>query len=316
MKHDLAPLDAADAEGALVLALRSLAQALPERDAFTLAWRGVAVTVAYTRGSAASLSVRAHYPTVPTGTVLTGHLRAVRPMAIELRPERGDDRAAKRTGVSVEAQTGDAEFDATVYVDTPSPPDVARRVLAARALRAAALEVLAVGVSELVLDDDARCVHVRLATPAHFAAWGLEPERLLDRVVDLAKHAPPVEALYGSHHSAAPPVSTGALMAVFAASAPVAIGSYLSLLPGVCRGPCMAGGCELLVLNDPLCWRPHAIGLALGLAGWVVALLTLGRRLRGRSDSHRARVTFAAASLCAALAAGEALGVIAAWWRP
>lgn len=316
MKHDLAPLDAADAESSLVHALRSIAQAPPDRDAFTLAWRGVTLSVSYSSGSASSLSVRAHYPTVPTGTVLTGHLRAVRPMAIALRPEGDDDRAAKRRGVAVETQTGDPEFDAAVYVDTPTPPDCARKVLASRAARAAALEVLAVGVSDLVLDDDELAVHARLAERAHFEAWGLEPTRLLDRMVDIVRHVPPVETIYGGRYAPAQPVSTGSLMAVFAVSAPIALVSYLALLPGVCRGPCTAEGCELLVLNDPLCWRPHAIGLSLALVAWVTALFTLGRRLRGRSDSHRARVAFAAASLCAAVAAGEALGVVTAWWRP
>ncbi len=314
MSHDLAPLDAPDPESHLVQSLRRMAGARDEADAFTVSWRGVAVEVSYTSGSGSSLSLRVRYPSVPTGTALTGHLRAIRPMAIELRPERDDDRAAKRKGVSVEAQTGDAAFDAEVYIDTPTAPDTARRVLASPEARAAALELLRTGVSDLVLDDAEHAIHVRVFATAHFEAWGRHPTRLLDLLAAIAAHVPPVEAIFGRYHDAAPSVANGSLALAGVVGGVLAGLCMFALLPGVCRGSCDSEGCELLVTNDPLCWQPHALGLTLAAVMWLTAQLTLARRFRGRSDSHRARATFALVSLFAAVPAGAVCGMVLVWW--
>src|SRR6185369_13478406 len=47
-------------------------------------------------------------------------LSALRPLAIELRREGDADVEAKDTGLSVEWQSGDAEFDRDVYVTSPT----------------------------------------------------------------------------------------------------------------------------------------------------------------------------------------------------
>jgi hypothetical protein len=71
-------------------------------------------------------------------------LEAVRPLDIELRPEKPADWQAKSSGLSVEWQSGDSEFDAAIYVQTPTTnphilaavlgPEVRSAVLALREL--------------------------------------------------------------------------------------------------------------------------------------------------------------------------------------
>ncbi len=309
----LLPLDTPDAEARVVSALRVLAGAAADRDAFTFTRQGVAVTVTYLSGSSTSLSLRAHYPSVPTGTPLTGHLRAVRPMALALRPEVDSDRRAKRRGISVETQTDDALFDTEVYVETPSPPEVARRVLAEQALRDAVRELLRVGVGSLVIDDDHQSVHVQLTARTHFEAWSSRASLLVDLFTTVARLCPKVETRYGDEHPAPPGASTAPLAAVALVATVAMVGCILTLPPDVCRGPCTPEGCPLLVFNDPRCWQPHAMGLTLAAMMWVGAQVFIGRRLVGRSDSHRLRTAFAIASACAAIPVGEVVGMVTLW---
>jgi hypothetical protein len=97
---------------------------------FVVDHAGWVIEVNYTCGSSAGLTLRAPYDhparTASPERALGGYrgavrpLMAARPLDIELRPEGRGDVAAKQQGLSVEWQSGDAAFDAAIYVSTPT----------------------------------------------------------------------------------------------------------------------------------------------------------------------------------------------------
>jgi hypothetical protein len=91
-------------------------------------------------------------------TTLTGP----RPLRIELRSETRVDQMAKNEGVSVEWQSGDADFDRAVYVDSPvADAAILARVLDVEA-RGGVLALFALGFTEVEIDDAHGLVVARL----------------------------------------------------------------------------------------------------------------------------------------------------------
>lgn len=104
---------------------------------------GLALSIAYDRVARP----------VPGGYRDAAPLAGPRPMRIELRPEMFVDRIAKDEGVSVEWQSGDADFDREVYVDSPvTDAALLSRVLDAE-VRGGVLELFAIGFTSVEIDD-------------------------------------------------------------------------------------------------------------------------------------------------------------------
>lgn len=307
MKQDLAPLHAEDPESDLVLRLRALAQRAETSASFTLDWKGVAIAVRHIQGSGSELQLRVAYPSAAGAS-----LRALRPMAINLRREDDFDRKAVKSGIAVETQTGDAAFDAAVYIDTPSPAEITRCVLAPTEVRAAALELLREGVRELWIDDPQGEVLVSIHATAHFNRWRRDPELLLDLLATLATHLPPVDALPGRQDLRRPLRILITTSLVASLSLVFAVSYAFARMPAICRGPCDSEGCELRLMIDPICWRPHGLGVATAAVLSAVGVPLLARVLRGGSNSHRVMGTFLM-PLLIALSLGELVGMIVYW---
>jgi hypothetical protein len=92
---------------------------------------------------------------------------------VTLRPETASDRRGKERGISVEAQTGDAAFDTSVYVETDLPDEAARALLAPPAIRRAVLDLLrsfrSVELTPRGVSATTRDLRPELFDPTHFA---------------------------------------------------------------------------------------------------------------------------------------------------
>jgi hypothetical protein len=197
-----------------------------------------------------------------------------RPMRIVLARESARDREAKRTGVSREVQTGDAEFDELVYVRTDTADELTLAVLGASELRRAACTLLRAGFHEIVLDDES--THITAWCPRSCSAGA---EEIAHAFAAIVSHVPAVQ------------ISTR----VRSRSWPAAVG--LGLIVGV---PIVIA-CALLAVA--WYWVPVAT-VAGGAAGVGFGLL-IGRTQRGRSDSHVRRQVLAGASLLGGVLIGN-----------
>lgn len=132
--------------GLAALAGRELVEG--NREPFVLTIDDVPIRVEYTTGTTPTVWLTTPY--APRAAAegyreTVAPIRAPRPMFIELTSESADDRDAKARGVSREVQTGHAEFDRAVYVNTVSADTVVQRVLASPKLRRAVQLLLADG---------------------------------------------------------------------------------------------------------------------------------------------------------------------------
>ncbi len=165
----------------LVAAMRRLAApgVAPDAESFVVAHGGFAIQVRYSGGSASSLTLSAAYDVVATRALLApvadggraaasyrepaaSAVPALRPMAIALRAERSGDVGAKEAGINREHQTGDDAFDAAVYVSSPTEDDAVLRAVLGPEVRRGAATLLALGVSQVTIDDDDGAVEARL----------------------------------------------------------------------------------------------------------------------------------------------------------
>jgi hypothetical protein len=78
-----------------------------------------------------------------------------------LRGETNTDRWGKNKALNLEIQTGDEDFDKKVYVESDSGEALVRRTLANPALRRRIVDLLSVGVREVVLDRMGLYVHLK-----------------------------------------------------------------------------------------------------------------------------------------------------------
>jgi hypothetical protein len=153
----------------LVRELRALAGASEDSRTFAVECGGHEIRIEYCSGSTSSLWLSASYdaaarddhPALVEGDARAGYrssarrpLVATRPLAIKLCPERADDVTAKLDGATVEWQSGDPAFDDAVYVATPTTDTKVLTGVLGPEVRAAVLDLLALGFMSVTLDGD------------------------------------------------------------------------------------------------------------------------------------------------------------------
>lgn len=195
----------------LVEELRALARVEPSADAFTIAGAHGTVQVEISRdsdGDFSGLALRVPYDEVARATPGLYRdadvLSATRPLAIELRREHAGDRAAKADGTSVEHQTGDAAFDAEIYVSTPtSDPRVLGAVLGPQ-VRSAVRELIAIGFVRVVLDSERGLVEAHRSRDDRRPSRPVTAQSAIATFERLGRALPAVVHSGGTH--AAPPL--------------------------------------------------------------------------------------------------------------
>ncbi|MEP7119981.1 MAG: hypothetical protein ABJE95_03680 [Byssovorax sp.] len=186
------------------------------------------------------------------------------PAPLTLRLETGLDRLGKSLRINRETQTGDAAFDARVYLESDAADPVVLAALVDPTLRASAVKCLDLGCASVVLD----------------AGGDLRVERPLPHAELIAadRLAALCDAL-GAAAEAIPPL---------AASPPVR--SFAGMLPGIALIG-LFGSWPLYYAAHAL-WEPlrsdlYSSSVLGGIALWLVSLPILFFVLRGRSVSLR-----------------------------
>jgi hypothetical protein len=154
---------------------------------------------------------------------------------IYVRPEIAVDRAGKTVGLNREVQTGDADFDAGVYLETDESEATVQRALGAPAMRAALRAALTGGYPYVRLGPG--MVAVRLGYKLSGAPTPEELERALQAIAPVAASAPaidpaeirPVGRMRGDLAAAATVVAFMVAM-VLGFAAPVGYADYWSPL--------------------------------------------------------------------------------------
>jgi len=301
----------------LVDALRAMAEPGTARDSndFVIVADNVRVRVEYSGGSSSSLSLSTSYDA--NATLLTkvggaeagyrasslGPIRAVRPLSIALTRESDDDIAAKRSGVNVEHQTGETEFDKKLYIDSPTTdPEVLQAVLH-QGTRAAAIALFNLGMSFVEIDGRGR-VSAQMTGFVSTEPAKDKGAKMVRAFAALAAGLPKVEAT-GESHEALPWGGRAALGVALAivglTAAPIAFFGIASSVD------CTEGTDEGVSLKDG-CGAPGVIGLVFGLAFatftlWLVTpYVTAKLRGRSRSSGRIHTIRIATAVLAAELA--------------
>lgn len=210
-------------------------------------------------------------------------LRATRPLSITLRREDAGDVVAKEEGDAVEWQSGDADFDREVYVDSPTRDrEVLSSVLNPSA-RAAAAALLAMGFSAVEVDVAGR-VTATLGASSFGPSERVDDtvDRSLDAMTRLLTSLPVVDDAGGAHPRAPLSRLTTALGVVGAAGWLLNVG-YAGLLAMASR--------ELLGVSPrevPVWSTVGAVvgALCAGVMGAGAYAAAVKRLARGRSDAH------------------------------
>jgi hypothetical protein len=299
----------------LIAQLRAFA-GVKTGDRFEVHHGGATVRVAYSGGSSSSLTLLVPYDTharaaaSPGGYRGGGPLAAIRPMRVKLTPESAANRAAKDAGIDAEYQSGDAAFDARVYVDTQTPPEVLAAVLSADA-RAAILELFELEFNRVELDDVLRQVTATMVTFPSRVPPKPTSARIVDAFARLATAMPRLRELEGTH-AQHPLARTNTALGVLAILNVIAGGPLYFLVT-------MHGRCEedAGFAAGLACVTPGLIGVAVGVlvAAFVGgAALRYSRRFHGRSDSASHGATFAGfATLLALMLTATAVSIVASW---
>lgn len=293
----------------LVEQLRALAGVGENVNTFEIVRDGCRIQVEWSPGSTDSLDLHAPVPVVPSATgggqgaasaYRGGSARPLvvpRPMSITLREETEKDRRYKAEGVNHEFETGDAGFDARVYIDSPSTDEVIRAVLASPDARAAVLDLLGKDCRSIVIDGTIKGqVSLGIIEFAQRAPDQARAERLVQNLARLAL--------------ALPPVQSSGRVPVDPAGCPVYGGCGLALL-GVVGAPliymqaspsrCMQSdddGTSLVCSVAPECCTPGIMGFAGGALLSLPLMLLFYRVIRGRSDSSTTRKLAMIAVFC------------------
>ncbi len=206
--------------------------------------------------------------------------RVKSPAPLLLRAETRIDRAGKSLRINRETQTGDAAFDAGVYLESEAEDSLVLAVLAEPAMRAGVIACLTLGATSVTLDEEGD-LGIELPLPHNEL---IEPARLTAALDALAATAEAIPRLQRSHPARG---FAGTLTTVAVLTA------FLSL--------------PLFAVCDRL-WEPMGSDLyaSVGVGGlvlWIVALPVLYFTLRGRSVSLR-QLAFCAVSLAIALPLG------------
>jgi hypothetical protein len=297
----------------LIVELRAIARAPSGSEAFTVAAGATnepAVRVEYREGTSKSVVLRASYglrAATPAGhrDVVVAP-RVPRPLEIRLRRETAGDARSKHRGTNREVQTGDAEFDAEVYIDTVAPDEVVLFVLSPPEVRAAARALLGEeGFADILVDDRHGDVVATLTTfpkraPTDCAA------RVLEAFRALAWHLPTVQA----HGARRRDTGQRALLALGLTAFASFIGQLVLMFATAPAGCARQEGAGLVFDCVPGkgCCAPLVVGGIVGLPVGVVAGLLAASLFRGRSDSSRRRV---AAFIAVAVIAFELTVIVA-----
>ncbi len=306
----------------LIRALRALAQAKPDADEFTFTrGDGVRVHVLYSGGSSESLVLRSPYGVhgarlaTRTGYRTVAAYRAPRPLEIELRRETFADVRHKEGGVNREVQTGDADFDRSVYIHTSASDETVLYVLSQPAARTAIVTLLVDLRFNVVLDDVMRDVVATLTTFENRGEEGLAA-RIADAFVSLVENLPPVEEQGKRQPSAAHVVLARLGLAAV----------LLSIISAVVWGAAAPNGCwvsssdgdgyslECITIDGHSCCAPMGWGLLAGVVVGTAAGLVVARRFRGRSNSREHRVWAFALTLVVLTEIAWLIAAFLMWW--
>jgi hypothetical protein len=183
--------------------------------------------------------------------------------AIDLRRETQDQVEGKRKGITREVQTGDAAFDAFVYVASDHADDDVLPVLSAPAVRDAIVRLL----------DEAEVVSLGGAYATAHVPKGVDgafdPDRIRDRVAAL-------RVVAGAPRPVAPRRASKDVWGVAAAGA--------ALFAFTVGPPLIVA---VWTRFRPVAAQPMLVGLGVGLLAALAAQPILTRVLRGRWDSHQ-----------------------------
>jgi hypothetical protein len=192
------------------------------------------------------------------------------PAPLTLRLETARDRTGKGIQLNRETQTGDAEFDARVYLETDAPDAVVMAVLGDPGMRAGALKCMTLGCTWITLHENGDLVALRLL-PDDEDLTAEILGALLDALGATAEGIPPLQRERDFRRPLAE----------------------------------MPAYCSLVAIGSvPLCWivnqlwKPlgsdfYASGALAGVALWIVALPILFVLLRGHPASLRRLVVSA-----------------------
>jgi hypothetical protein len=211
-----------------------------------------------------------------SGTVvgLDYHLQTHPLPEMRLRPETPLDGTGKAHGINVEVQTGDAEFDERVYIESNAPEHAVRAALAEAAVRAAVLEAICID-EEVLFGADGIRLSSRSLIPAYV-------ERSVARLVSMAAALPRfAEGDRGRPLRTIAPEMLVLFLGGNVAAAAIYVGHRMyppvSNLPAVLAG--LGAGAALFLVVAPLAYlrlRGRSTSLRhIGLTVVVAALLGL-----------------------------------------
>lgn len=198
------------------------------------------------------------------------------PAPLTLRLETRVDRAGKFLRINRETQTGDATFDARIYLESDAADPVVLAALVNPALRTNVVKCLELGSTVATLDLEG---NLGVERPV--------PETKLLQV----DHLTPLLDALGAAAEAIPPLVAARPVRTFGANLTIAcfVGAILTVpVYFLCNWPWEA------LLTDL-----YTSSVLAGLALWIVSLPILAVVLRGRSVSLRDLVTCAGALLLA-----------------
>jgi hypothetical protein len=199
----------------------------------------------------------------------------VRPVL--LRRETRFDRIGKALLVNREAQTGDEEFDETVYVETDAPRELVERLLGHREVRGRVRGWLEDGWTNVRFHDSLDPIAL-ISTPVtaqHLSATKMEDA--FQQIEELVPLIPKVE-----HAHLRRPSWTLATALMIGSGIVSLVGWVLALIASSYWPPIESG--------------PYGVLVGIGFLLWVGAVPLLGLLLRGRSDSFR-KLSYAACLL-------------------
>jgi len=257
--------------------LKPLAKALehaPPRPGYRNEWPGKAVEwesndallIFYRDGHRVCVSLQ-----TSSGTVcgVSFEVSTTKLPHIALRAEWDGDRSGKASGVDREVQTGDAEFDASIFIDSEAPDDEILAVLGAQRVRDALRAIVGKTHSHLTFSDEKLSAHG--ANDNHVAL--LVPERALQVVDELIGV---VRAIPAVHPTGAKPRSLGAVL-LFAWCSFAFVMSIATTSAANASYP-------------PVDNHPHLVMVAFGLLGALCMQPLIRAVHKGRSSSSTSRL--------------------------
>lgn len=195
-----------------------------------------------------------------------------------LRAEKRSDRFGKALGINRETQTGDAEFDHAVYVETDAPDRVVKALLGDPEVRRLVLEWHRAGWAEVrFFAGPGEWVRVQAPSPSEAMFEAATVEQVLGQLERIAPKLPTPDAL--PHHRK-PSRGKWAI----GLSVTLSFVGWVLPLASVNLWPTLENG-------------PIVASALVGVALWLVLVPVSGLWLRGRSDSLRT-LAFSLGWLC------------------